>query len=270
MPLKKNWTKTSLLSCLVLNAILLSLLFFMAKQVLAALHQWVAPFLTPGASNLPTEAHSAFGGLHQLIAETEQYLAPVVFGVGIVVTVLLWMLLRVVGSRLLSRTEHEIEATAPAESTIANEGVQATGHLQEPSLEAKPGRQPSLQNAVQMLAILQREGRLVDFLREDLHLYTDDQIGAAVRSIHQGCQAALFEHLDLKPIFEETEGTEVTVPPDFDPGAIRLTGNVSGEPPFKGTLRHHGWRVVRIELPQITVSPEKGYILAPAEVEIDA
>ena len=119
-----------------------------------------------------------------------------------------------------------------------------------------------------MLAILQREGRLVDFLQEDLRPYTDDQIGAAVRSIHQGCQAALLEHVDLKPILEDAEGAEVTVPPDFDPKAIRLTGNVSGDPPFRGTLRHHGWRVVRLDLPQVTAPQELGWILAPAEVEI--
>jgi hypothetical protein len=89
-----------------------------------------------------------------------------------------------------------------------------------------------------------------------------------VRSIHQGCQAALQEHIELKPIFEELEGAQVTVPPHFDSKAIRLTGNVTGDPPFEGTLRHHGWQVVRIELPQLTSPQEKDWILAPAEVEI--
>src|SRR5207253_6846543 len=35
--------------------------------------------------------------------------------------------------------------------------------------------------AVQLLAILQREGRLLDFLQEDVDGYADAQIGAAVR-----------------------------------------------------------------------------------------
>jgi len=268
MQSKKSRGIQSLFSCLVVNSILLTLLFFMARQILTVLRQWVTPFLVAENSSVTAEARSAFAGLSQLIVETDQYLAPVVFGLGIIFTLVLWLVLRYQGRRLLLQSEQEKASTISTVSRCAPEETTGARPSQTSSPQAQQPPQASPQSAVQMLAILQREGRLIDFLREDLHPYSDDQIGAAVRSIHQGCQAALQEHLDLRPIFEEAEGADVPVPANFDPKAIRLTGNVSGNPPFKGTLRHHGWRVVRIDLPQLTTLQEKEWILAPAEVEI--
>ena len=120
---------------------------------------------------------------------------------------------------------------------------------------------------LRMLALLQREGRLVDFLLEDIQGYPDDQVGAAVRDIHRKCQAALKEHLALEPVLNQPEGGTVEVPAGFDPSAIRLVGNVTGEPPFRGTLQHHGWRVQEFKL----AAPPEGQdelVLMPAEVEL--
>jgi hypothetical protein len=120
---------------------------------------------------------------------------------------------------------------------------------------------------LRLLALLQREGRLLDFLLEDITAYPDAQVGAAVRDIHRQCQAALKEHLVLAPVFAHAEGSTVDVPPGFDPSAVRLTGNVTGQPPFRGTLQHHGWRVKEIKL----APPPEGqdeFILMPAEVEL--
>jgi hypothetical protein len=120
---------------------------------------------------------------------------------------------------------------------------------------------------LRFLTVLQREGRLLDFLLEDIQSYPDAQIGAAVRDIHRSCQAALKEHLVLEPVLSQAEGATVEVPPGFDPSAIRLTGNVTGEPPFKGTLQHHGWRARDIKL----APPPEGQdemVLMPAEVEL--
>lgn len=126
---------------------------------------------------------------------------------------------------------------------------------------------PTPDAAVQLLALFQREGRLVDFLREDIQPYDDAQIGAAVRTIHQTCRQVLAEHMTLEPVLSGQEGDEVTVPKDFDPSAIRLTGNVTGEPPFHGALRHAGWRAARIKLPDQPRGQDPK-IVAPAEVEI--
>jgi hypothetical protein len=134
--------------------------------------------------------------------------------------------------------------------------------------EVKPSGPPKPSGApLRMLALLQREGRLLDFLLEDIKAYSDEQVGAAVRDIHRQCQATLNEHLTLEPVLPKEEGAAIEVPPGFNPAAIRLTGNVTGQPPFKGTLRHHGWRVKEIKL----AAPPEGqdeFILMPAEVEL--
>src|SRR5262249_22505509 len=120
---------------------------------------------------------------------------------------------------------------------------------------------------LRLLALLQREGRLLDFLLEDISGADDQQVGAGVKELHRQAQAALKEHLDLEPVLPRAEGDAVTVPPGFDPSAIRLVGNVTGQPPFKGNLRHHGWRVKDFRLN----APPKGadeFVVAPAEVEI--
>lgn len=149
---------------------------------------------------------------------------------------------------------------------------------QEAELVARPKPQPEAppvvappaadgHEAVQLLQILQREGRLLDFLQEDVDTYSDAQIGAAVRDIHRGCKKALAEHLPVEPVLRDAENAQVRVDIGFDPSRIRLVGNVVGEPPFVGALRHHGWRVGKVALP----SPARGSdpsVVTPAEVEL--
>jgi len=121
---------------------------------------------------------------------------------------------------------------------------------------------------LRILAVLQRDGRLVDFLQEDIDALPDAQIGAAVRDIHRGCRKALRDYLTVEPVLSAPEESTVDVPADFDPAAIRLTGNVSGSPPFQGVLRHHGWRVKAVHLPVLPGAKDESAVLAPAEVEI--
>jgi hypothetical protein len=135
----------------------------------------------------------------------------------------------------------------------------------EKMLDPKPPR-PSGE-PLRLLALLQREGRLLDFLLEDVQPYSNDQIGAAVRDIHKSCHKAIKDHLVLEPVLKDSEGATVHVAAGFDPSAIRLTGNVTGQPPFQGTLQHHGWRVKELKL----ASPPEGqdeFVLQPAEVEL--
>ena len=127
-------------------------------------------------------------------------------------------------------------------------------------------KEPDAAAALRLLGMLQEEGRFVDFLEEDLAPYPDEQIGAAARGIHEGCRKALRERLVLEPVLPATEGEAVTVEPGFDPAAIRLTGNVSGAPPFRGVLRHAGWRVRQATLP--ARRGQDPHVIAPAEVEI--
>jgi len=120
------------------------------------------------------------------------------------------------------------------------------------------------------LALLQKEGRLLDFLKEDIDAYDDVQIGAAAREVHHRCRTVIEETLGLEPVLPAAEGTQVEIDADFDPVRIRLVGNVRGKPPFRGTIRHPGWRYSRITLPQGggCAGTENTDVISPAEVEI--
>jgi hypothetical protein len=121
--------------------------------------------------------------------------------------------------------------------------------------------------ALQLLALLQREARLVDFVEEDLGGYTDAQVGAATRLVHDGCAKVLREHFRIVPVRDEAEGSRVTLPAGFDAAAVRLTGNVVGQAPFTGSLAHRGWRVTEVRLPKLAERHDT-HVLAPAEVEL--
>jgi hypothetical protein len=132
----------------------------------------------------------------------------------------------------------------------------------EPPKPVKRSAEP-----LRLLALLQRDGRLIDFFLEDISPYSDVDVGAGVRELHRKAQAVLKEHLTLEPVLPQKEEETVEVPAGFDPSAIRLTGNVSGNPPFRGTLKHHGWRVKDYKL----ADPPEGqdeFVVAPAEVDL--
>lgn len=132
----------------------------------------------------------------------------------------------------------------------------------EPHKPAKLSGEP-----LRLLGLLQREARVLDFFLEDVSGAGDEQLGAGVRELHRKAQQVLKDHLTLEPVMSQGEGASVEVPSGFDPAAVRLTGNVTGQPPFRGTLQHHGWRVRTYSLP----SPPEGQdelVLAPAEVEL--
>lgn len=118
-----------------------------------------------------------------------------------------------------------------------------------------------------MLGMLQREGRLIDFLQEDVGSYADADIGAAARVVHAGCRKVLQQCLSLEPVLPQSEGDAVTVPAGFDAGRIRLTGQVAGQPPFRGTLKHHGWITTAVRFPAISSSLDPR-VLAAAEVDL--
>ena len=127
---------------------------------------------------------------------------------------------------------------------------------------------PTRSDALTLLAVLQREARLVDFLKEGIAGYPDDQVGAAVREIHRDAAAALDRMFALTPVRTEAEGASVTVPAGYDAGRIRLVGNVTGTPTHTGTLAHAGWEATKVELPEWTGTDASARVVAPAEVEL--
>ncbi|MRW85726.1 DUF2760 domain-containing protein [Pseudoduganella sp. FT26W] len=121
--------------------------------------------------------------------------------------------------------------------------------------------------ALQLLSLFQREARLIDFTQENLSAYSDADIGAAARVVHEGCAKVLKEHFTIAPVRSEAEGSRIELPEGFDAAAVRLTGNVVGKAPFRGTLSHRGWRSTDVRLPKLAEAHDAA-ILAPAEVEL--
>ena len=120
---------------------------------------------------------------------------------------------------------------------------------------------------MQLLALLQRDARLIDFAQEDLTGYSDADIGGAARVVHEGCRKVLQEHFTLEPVRPEAEGSRITLASGFDARAVRLTGNVVGSAPFHGSLSHRGWRATDVRLPTLADSHD-ATVLAQAEVEL--
>jgi len=257
-----------LILCLLFNGILLTVLYLSADVVLQVVQAQVEIVAGgPGAEQLSEESRGALAKLEGFVDRQRRFYLPAAAGLGLFMTLLLWCAAQMVARGALKRAPGGGAASSGEEAAGGGRKGRKAG-------EAPPGKEPlrfSPYPAVQILSALQREGRLVDFLQEDLGPHEDAQIGAAVRSVHEGCRKAMAEHLELRPVYEqEEEGAQVTVRKGFDARAVRLTGNVAGDPPFRGVLRHRGWQVVRLDLPRpMGELSEKQWVLAPAEVEIE-
>lgn len=153
---------------------------------------------------------------------------------------------------------------APGGGTLSEVGV-TPARAVAPVVEAEPAA--DLTAALQLLAIMQREGRLIDFLNEDVAAFSDAEIGAAARVVHEGCKRGLKDYVVIQPVRREAEGDQVVLQPGFDADRVRVTGNVVGAPPFTGRLAHHGWQVVELRLPSVTQGHDPK-VVAPAEVEL--
>ena len=155
---------------------------------------------------------------------------------------------------------------APVVTSSSTETIPSQATQPAP-LPAPPKPEASHASGLFFLSMLQREGRFVDFIQEDIAQYTDEQVGAAARVVHEGCRKIVRQYLALEPVLPQEEGAPVDVPKGFDAERIRLTGNVQGEAPFKGSLKHHGWVAKEVKLPNPPGTLDLK-ILAPAEVEL--
>lgn len=133
--------------------------------------------------------------------------------------------------------------------------------------EEKPKGKVADTSHLKLLSLLQSGGRLVDFLQEDLAGCTDAQIGAAARKIHEDCRATLEEYVTVRPVLEDAEGDVVQVPQGYDVTKIKVVGNVKGNPPYRGTLVHGGWKAHKRSLPK-SAANASSEVLCPAEVEV--
>lgn len=239
MNTKQTFSIQAVLATLILNALLLGALYFMTGDTLQASGQLLSILL-----------------------------------IGLVLTLVLAGVLAFLGGQAIDQASAAAAKAVPVPPPPAPKEPERPAPKPErvptpPKTTPAPALPQPAPNtaALQLLAILQREGRLIDFLQEDLSLYEDDQIGAAVRSVHAGCKQGLDAHIKLEPVVSDDEGSTIMVPAGFDAHAIRLTGHVAGEPPFKGVVRHRGWRAAKVDLPQIT-NQANAQVVAAAEVEV--
>ena len=167
-------------------------------------------------------------------------------------------------------TEQIIQQATPApEPTVkvVEKIVEVEKLVHAPAPEPVILKESTPDAALQLLGLLQKEARFIDFIKEDIAAYSDADIGVAARVVHEGCNKALNEHFTLAPIRSEQEGGKITLQQGFDASSVRLTGNIVGSPPFTGTLIHKGWQVTNIRLPKLTQG-HNAKILAAAEVEL--
>lgn len=193
--------------------------------------------------------------ISQFLKNITYYFIPVTAFLFILIGSLLWLANRFSFLRLMKKIDQL-------------SGKTKTGKKKAPAPKPKEKKSSNRRIYLHLLSVFQRDGRLIDFFSEDLSLYEDAQIGTAVRSIQENCKKTLEKYLSPKAIIDEPEGESITIDPGFDPESIKLTGNVTGDPPFKGVLRHKGWQVSKLELPKLS-GKEDSKVIAPAEVEIE-
>lgn len=164
--------------------------------------------------------------------------------------------------------EKIVEVEKPVEKIVEVEKVIEVEKVVEKVVEVESKlATASTDSALQLLSLMQQEARLIDFLQEDLTAFSDEEVGAAARVIHTGGKKVLTDYATLEPIRHEDEETRITIEAGFNPQQIRLTGNVTGNAPFNGTLVHKGWKANAINLPKLAKNYDAS-VIAPAEVEL--
>jgi hypothetical protein len=158
-------------------------------------------------------------------------------------------------------------AAGQPEGKLATEAPAAAA----PTPASPPAPAPDAgSDALVLLSLLQDRGRFLDFVAEDIGAYSDAQVAAASRVVHQGCKAVINECLALAPAHPGAEGDRITVDPAADPNRYRLQGKLAPQPPYSGVVVHRGWKTTRVALPRRTrpIDPSGENIVAPIDVEV--
>jgi len=190
--------------------------------------------------------------------------------VALLALILIVLLLSMVIGQFRCKKKSTIQEPTPAPEPavkIVEKIVEVEKLVHAPVPEPVVLKEATPDAALQLLGLLQKEARFIDFIKEDLTSFSDADIGVAARVVHEGCNKAINEHFTLSTVRNEQEGSKVTLPEGFDAASVRLTGNIVGNAPFTGTLVHKGWQVTGIRLPKLTLG-HNAAIVAPAEVEL--
>lgn len=169
---------------------------------------------------------------------------------------------------VIEKVPAEMIAPAPAPAPQAPRPAEVPKPIETPKAPAPViVREATPDAALQLLGLLQKEARFIDFIQENIASYPDADIGAAARVVHEGCRKVLRQHFELEPVRKESENTRLTLPKGYDAATVRVSGNIVGQPPFTGTLIHRGWRAAKVDLPRIAEGHDVN-IIAAAEVEL--
>jgi len=160
-----------------------------------------------------------------------------------------------------------VEVPSEPEIKIVEKIVEVEKIVQTPAPEPIVLKEATPDAALQLLGLLQKEARFIDFIKEDVSAYSDADIGVAARVVHEGCNKAINEYFTLETVRKDQEGSKVTLAKGFDASEVRLTGNIVGQAPFTGNLIHKGWKVTSVRLPKLTAG-HNANIVAAAEVEL--
>ena len=177
---------------------------------------------------------------------------------GVPLALLLWQMIEL--SRKGAKKQQQEEAPAPTPQPSAAAVEQDPQKLQDAAV-------------IQFLARLQDKGRLIDFIMDDMTPYEDEQVGAAARIVHQGCQEVLDDFFKIAPLHDGAEEESITLAPGYDSASYRLVGSVAEQPPYTGVVLHRGWITHKVNLPRVSavdLLEDDAYVIAPAEVEIES
>jgi hypothetical protein len=180
--------------------------------------------------------------------------------------ILLIALVRTLSNANKKAAEPQIIKSEP-EVKIVEKIVEVEKIVQAPAPAPIVLKEATPDAALQLLGLLQKEARFLDFIQENVAAYSDADVGIAARVVHEGCSKVIKEHFTLDSVFHEQEGSKVTLAQGFDATKVRLTGNIVGNAPFTGHLIHKGWQVTQMNLPKLTAGHD-AKIIAPAEVEL--
>jgi hypothetical protein len=182
-------------------------------------------------------------------------------------TVIILLILLVISLNKAAKKAIVTPVKVEPEIKIVEKIVEVEKIVQAPPPEPIILKEATPDAALQLLGLLQKEARFIDFIQEDIAAYSDADVGIAARVVHEGCSKVVKEHFTLDTVRKETEGSTVTLPQGFDATLVRLTGHIVGTAPFTGQLIHKGWQVKQIHLPKLTAEHD-AKIIAPAEVEL--
>lgn len=261
--MRKKVILTQFLSLLLLGVLVGVGVYFGGKKC-TPLNQWLEPI---GENNYQEFASRIAPSIKQLMHWNEKlgsfrfmnYELKTKWFLIVAVSVGLALLLAIyLALMMLIFVRKEEKTTQPAKPGKSKKAAKASAEKKSPE---------GTSDAVELLTFLQKEGRLIDFIQEDISSYDDAQVGAAARSIHANTKKALAKTVTLEPVMTASEGDPVQVEAGFDPSTIRLTGNVNGEPPFSGVLCHRGWKATNISIEKRPATHDSS-IIESAEVEI--